>query len=106
MTWLLSPFALLLVGLALLGLSGCSLLQPPPVDFAPMAAALKFVGVCSVLCSLIWGSSIVAAAKHHQNKPSNANPPPLDPDRSGGVRPRGGDRAPVADDDSRKHDGN
>ena len=42
----------------LLGPAGCQQ-QEPPVDFEPLARALMFVGVCTVLSSLIWGVSIV-----------------------------------------------
>jgi hypothetical protein len=62
------PILLLLAGLILLGLAGCGLTSPPPVDFSTLASALKFVGVCSVLCSLIWGFSIVTAAKNNPRK--------------------------------------
>jgi len=94
----LHPLALLLIGSVLLGLSGCALLEPPPVDFAPLAFALEFVGVCSVACSLIWGWSLVSAAKLHQQTKKNAHPDSSDPRRGGGVLPRGGDRLPLAGD--------
>jgi hypothetical protein len=57
---------------------------PPPVEqptLLPLAHALYWVGGCSVACSLIWGSSIVRAARykhlgphpranrHHRNPP-------------------------------------
>jgi len=43
--------------------------QPVP-DLNAMANALIFLGVCSVICALIWGSSILRASQNRRAKHS------------------------------------
>ncbi|QYY37133.1 hypothetical protein [Ruficoccus sp. ZRK36] len=46
--------------------------SPPPVEqpvLLPLAHALYWVGGCSVACSLIWGCSIVRAARYKHLNP-------------------------------------
>ena len=49
-------------------LSGCSFGSQPVVDFAPLCSSLRFVGVCSVACSLIWGIAIIVSAKNRNKR--------------------------------------
>ncbi len=45
---------------------------PPPVEqpsLLPLVHALYWVGGCSVACSLIWGSSLVRAARYKHRAP-------------------------------------
>ena len=71
----MSPLQVALL-LACLILAGCS--GDPPfggsvfprrqpqiiqkTDFKPLAEGMKFVGICSVVCSTIWGASLITTA--------------------------------------------
>ena len=41
---------------------------PPPPDFPVLASAFKFVGCCSVVCSLVWAYAIVTGSNNRSRK--------------------------------------
>ena len=47
--------------------SGLAQVNAPP-DFTPLANSLIVVGVCSVLCALIWAFAIVRATQNKYGK--------------------------------------
>ncbi|MBC2595635.1 hypothetical protein H5P28_15310, partial [Ruficoccus amylovorans] len=65
---------LLTVGVAVACQCGPPPASPPPVDFGPLAGALRVLGGSSVLCSLIWGASLITQAKLKQK--DNREPDP------------------------------
>jgi len=48
----------------LLTLAGCA----PAPDIGPFAEAIKWLGICIVLSSLIWATGIVLYGKSHRGK--------------------------------------
>ena len=73
---MMTPINILILIITILFFSGCS--GPPfdggilphrqpqiiqkPTDFKPLAEGMKFVGICSVVCSTIWGASLITTA--------------------------------------------
>lgn len=73
---MMTAINLLILIISILFFSGCS--GPPfdggilprrqpqviqkPTDFKPLAEGMKFVGICSVVCSSIWGASLITTA--------------------------------------------
>jgi hypothetical protein len=58
-----------LAGVGLLATAGCA--GPhltPPMDLEPFSQALRFLGVCSVLCSLIWGISLIVSSRNRRHR--------------------------------------
>ena len=56
------PFLVFFVVLVLLP-TGCA---GAPPDFPNLAAAFKFVGCCSVICSLVWAYAIIRGSNNHK----------------------------------------
>ena len=62
----MKPMVLLLVALVLAGCDHPG--SPVSVDAPQLAAALKWVGVCSVICSTIGGLALVIATRKRRRK--------------------------------------
>ncbi len=60
---------------ALMTLSGCGGVGggsgDVTIDSPELSGALKFLGACSVICSLIWASTLIFGGKRHERN----NPP-------------------------------
>lgn len=53
----------------LIGLMGCTPRQPPApqvIDAPRLAAALKWVGCCAVICSALGASALVIASRNRR----------------------------------------
>lgn len=73
----MTPIQILILLISILFFSGCSG-EPPfgggsilpgrqiqiieTTDFEPLSKGLEFVGICSVVCSTIWGASLIITA--------------------------------------------
>jgi hypothetical protein len=55
---------LLIAALLVLGVTGCDRqVSPVTMDAPQLAASLKWVGVCAVLCSTIGGVALIVATR-------------------------------------------
>ncbi len=36
------------------------------IDAPALSGALKFLGVCSIICSMIWGASLIAGSNRYE----------------------------------------
>ena len=53
----------LLVGVISLALAGCSAPPPVQVDAPLLASALKWVGICAVVCSALGAAALIIASR-------------------------------------------
>ncbi len=56
----------LLVGVITLALVGCTAPKPVSVDAPQLAASLKWVGVCAVICSALGAAALIIASKRRK----------------------------------------
>jgi hypothetical protein len=56
----------LLVGVITLALVGCSEPKPVSVDAPQLASALKWVGVCAVVCSVFGAIALITASNNRR----------------------------------------
>lgn len=65
----MKPLTFAVLAGALLVLSGCDKpVSPVSVDAPQLAASLKWVGVCAVMCSTIGGLALVVATRKRRRK--------------------------------------
>jgi len=56
----------LAAGLVILGFPGCLPSQHATVDAPQLASALRWLGICAVLCSALAGTALVLASRNHR----------------------------------------
>lgn len=67
---MIHKYSFFLLITVLLLLTGCDSSPPtkvPSLDMPLMAEAIRFIGVCGVVCSLIWGASIVISSMQRKD---------------------------------------
>lgn len=63
---------LAVVACVVIGLAGCDMGHPPPpppppvIDSPKLAASLKWLGSCAVICSALGATGLVLASRNHR----------------------------------------